>query len=113
MREFKEAVSEFKNRAMPYERMDITEEMELMIEVDDIMDELQTLKQVLTSQQRVVGDLNRRLFMADGSSVYVKTMDSHLSRINAAKEAAKMADTSVSLFFALSHTHTSPGKRSL
>lgn len=78
--------------------MDITEETELMIEVDDILDELHTLKLILTDQKTVVGELNQTLKENGGGQSYVKTrtLDGHLLRIEHMENAAKKANTSVS-----------------
>ena len=81
--------------------MSITDEMELMIEVEDILDELHTLKMVLKDQERVIVDLNKILeeFAAGGRKppeVETRTVENHLLRIERMEEAAKKADTSVS-----------------
>ena len=98
LRQFKDDLHEFKKGLGSHEVMDITEETELMIEVDDILDELHTLKLVLTDQRTVVEDLERTLEKAGGepSHVRTRTLDNHLLRIDQMEKAARKADTSVS-----------------
>lgn len=81
--------------------MDIADEMELMIEVEDILDELHTLKMVLKDQESVITDLNKTLegFAAENqrpAKVDTRTLESHVLRIERMEEVAKKADTSVS-----------------
>ncbi|KAM0592522.1 hypothetical protein ACHAQF_001195 [Verticillium nonalfalfae] len=97
LRNFKGSVSEFKQGIVTADIMDITSETELMIELDDILDELHTLKLVLTDQKSVVQDMNRTLRESDRDasvSAYVntKTLESHLQRIEQMEQAASKAE---------------------
>jgi hypothetical protein len=77
--------------------MDITQETELMIEVEDILDELHSLK----NQRVVIADLNGALQEAgetwSATPVDIKTLETHLQHIERMEEAAQKADTSVSI----------------
>ncbi|KAM0661747.1 hypothetical protein ACHAPH_002361 [Verticillium nonalfalfae] len=100
LRNFKGSVSEFKQGIVTADIMDITSETELMIELDDILDELHTLKLVLTDQKSVVQDMNRTLRESDRDasvSAYVntKTLESHLQRIEQMEQAASKAEKTV------------------
>ncbi|KAK1580569.1 uncharacterized protein LY79DRAFT_520336 [Colletotrichum navitas] len=101
LREFKGALSEGN-----HEVMDIADETELMIEVDDILDELHTLKLVLTDQKSVIEDLNR-IFKATANaggrspSVEMRTLNNHLVRIEQMEQAAWKVDNLASLMEAL------------
>lgn len=80
----------------------ITDETTLMIEVEDILDELHTLKKVLEDQERVISDLNKVLesFAPEGkkpAEVEMRTLKTHLSRIAQMEKAARKADDSVSV----------------
>jgi hypothetical protein len=80
--------------------MNITAETGLMIEVEDILDELHTLKMVLKDQQAVIHDMNRTLKEStpDGQKppqVNTRTLENHLLRIERMEGAANKADTSV------------------
>lgn len=82
--------------------MDITDETGLMIEVEDILDELHTLKMVLKDQEGVITDMNRILegFTVESRKsprVETRTLENHLIRIERMEDAAKKADTSVIL----------------
>lgn len=100
MRQFKEAISELRDGLREDVVMDITAETELMIEVEDILDELHTLKMVLKDQQGVIHDMNRTLKESAPENqrppqVKTRTLENHLLRIERMEEAAKKADTSV------------------
>ncbi|OHE99308.1 ankyrin repeat and protein kinase domain-containing protein [Colletotrichum orchidophilum] len=95
LREFKAALSEGYGAVM-----DIANETELMIEVDDILDELHTLKLVLTDQKIVVEDLNETFKKTANSgnkapSVEMRTLENHLVRIEQMEQAAKKVDKSL------------------
>ncbi|PNH35808.1 hypothetical protein BJF96_g927 [Verticillium dahliae] len=97
LRNFKGSVSEFKEGVVTEDIMDITSETELMIELDDILDELHTLKLVLTDQKSVVQDMNRTLRESDRNAsasahVNTKTLESHLQRIEQMEQAASKAE---------------------
>ncbi|WDK20867.1 ankyrin repeat and protein kinase domain-containing protein [Colletotrichum graminicola] len=101
LREFKEALSEGNREAMG-----IATETGLMIEVDDILDELQTLKLVLTGQKTVIEDLNRTLKVTANAggkcpSVEMRTLNNHLVRIEQMEQAARKVDKLASLTEAL------------
>ncbi|KAK2029637.1 hypothetical protein LX32DRAFT_718243 [Colletotrichum zoysiae] len=101
LREFKGALSEGN-----HEVMGIADETELMIEVDDILDELHTLKLVLTDQKTVVEDLNRAFKVTAGAggkfpSVEMRTLNNHLVRIEQMEQAARKVDKLASLSEAL------------
>lgn len=71
-----------------------------MIEVDDILDELHTLKLVLMDQKNVVQDMNKTLSRLAKdrtmrSYVNTRTLDYHLARIDQMEDTAKKADKSV------------------
>ncbi|EFQ34095.1 uncharacterized protein GLRG_09239 [Colletotrichum graminicola M1.001] len=77
--------------------MGIATETGLMIEVDDILDELQTLKLVLTGQKTVIEDLNRTLKVTANAggkcpSVEMRTLNNHLVRIEQMEQAARKVD---------------------
>jgi hypothetical protein len=81
--------------------LSIQKEIELMIEFDDILDELHTLKLVLTDQKNVVQDMNKALSRlakdrTTRSYVNTRTLDYHLARIDQMEDTAKKADKSVS-----------------
>lgn len=104
LRQFRQAVHDFKkaDQSLQHDIMDISEETELMIEVDDILDELSILKLVLVDQKRVAHELDDTLKAAAGDStgrsyIKTKTLDDHLARIEQMEAAAKKADKSVSL----------------
>lgn len=102
LREFKEMVSELRDNTDEPEVLSITDETELMIEVEDILDELHTLKMVLRDQERVIGDMNNILHdVSENASkpprVGTRILETHLLRIERMEEAAKKADTSVSI----------------
>ncbi|KAK3389954.1 hypothetical protein B0H63DRAFT_519190 [Podospora didyma] len=86
---------------------DIADDTKLLVEIDDIVDELNTLQLVLTDQKTVVDDMNR--ILATGNSVgqdvassrptaSTRTLDSHLLRISHMKETALKASTSNNRF---------------
>ncbi|KAK2771101.1 ankyrin repeat and protein kinase domain-containing protein [Colletotrichum kahawae] len=101
LRDFRELL-----REKTHELMDIVREMELMIEVNDILDELRTLKQVLTDQKAVISTLNSTLGLATGNptattkppSVVTRTLERHLERIDQMQQAATEADKSATIF---------------
>ncbi|KAM0333931.1 hypothetical protein ACHAQA_000948 [Verticillium albo-atrum] len=100
LRQFKEAVNEFKAGIRTLDVLDITSETELMIELDDILDELHTLKLVLTDQKTVVQDMNRILEESDKKAsapvhVNTKTLENHLQRIEQMEQAASKTDKSL------------------
>jgi hypothetical protein len=101
LRNFKEALAELRGGLTEHEVMDITEETELMIEVEDILDELHSLKTVLKDQKIVIADLNAALHEAGGSwpstDIEMKTLENHLQHIERMEETAQKADTSVSI----------------
>ncbi|KAH7303198.1 hypothetical protein B0I35DRAFT_365304 [Stachybotrys elegans] len=102
LREFKEALSDLGGGVLGPDVMDITNEIELLIEVDDILDELHTLKQVLTDQKGVVSDLNKMLKeVAKDATLHpyinTRTLENHLSRIEQMRGAADKADKAASL----------------
>jgi hypothetical protein len=107
LRQFKDAISEMRDGQREDIELDITDETTLMIEVEDILDELHTLKKVLEDQERVISDLNKVLegFAPEGkksAEVEMRTLKTHLSRIGQMEDAARKADTSVSVM-GLSH----------
>ncbi|KAH6665312.1 hypothetical protein F5X68DRAFT_143675 [Plectosphaerella plurivora] len=90
------------NLGISDEKLSISNEIELMIEVDDILDELHTLKLVLTDQKNVVQDMNKALKKlakdrTTRSYVNMRTLDDHLARIDQMEDTAKKADKSASL----------------
>ncbi|KAL0929892.1 ankyrin repeat and protein kinase domain-containing protein [Colletotrichum truncatum] len=92
LREFKEAISE-ENQQLT----SIAKEIELMIEIDDIVDELHTLKLVLTDQKMVIKELNFSLKDIAGRSsrgplVEARTLENHLLRIDHMEKTAKKAE---------------------
>jgi hypothetical protein len=100
LRQFKVAMSEFKRGVRSHEDLDITDETELLIEVDDILDELHVLKMVLTDQKTVIEDMNKTLKIAAGqplgqASVETRTLANHMLRVEQMEHAAKKADKSV------------------
>ncbi|KAK1982989.1 hypothetical protein LZ30DRAFT_589420 [Colletotrichum cereale] len=100
-RDFKNALGKDNHQVMG-----IVDETELMIEVDDILDELHTLKLILTDQKTVVEDLNRTFkdTAKDGDkapSVKMRILNSHLVRIEQMEQAAEKVDKSASLSEAL------------
>lgn len=111
LRNFKGSVSEFKEGVVTEDIMDITSETELMIELDDILDELHTLKLVLTDQKSVVQDMNRTLRESDRNAsasahVNTKTLESHLQRIEQMEQAASKAEKTVRITqFPMPWTH--------
>ncbi|KAK1676416.1 hypothetical protein BDP55DRAFT_104084 [Colletotrichum godetiae] len=92
---FKDAV-----RMGSHDVIEITEETELMIEVDDILDELHTMKLVLTKQRTIIRGLNTCLSAIANENpqkLWIKTrvLDDHLLHIDQMEEAAKKAETSL------------------
>jgi hypothetical protein len=73
-----------------------------MIEVEDILDELYTLKKILKDQESSVVDLNKTLgdFGTDKHrtrEILTRTLTNHLQRISQMEETAQKADTAVSI----------------
>lgn len=102
LRQFKDAISEMRDGQREDIVLDITDETTLMIEVEDILDELHTLKKVLKDQEGVIVDLNKALggFAPEGkkpAEVEMRTLRTHLLRIGQMEDAARKADTSVSV----------------
>lgn len=78
--------------------MDISDETELLIEVDDILDELHILKTVLNSQKAVVEEMNKTLKGVAKETpipVETKTLENHLLWIDQMEKSAKKADKAV------------------
>lgn len=100
LRQFKEAIRELRDGERDEAVLDITDETELMIEVEDILDELHTLKKILQDQEGAIMDLNKVLdtFQPDKRKRYevnMRTPKNHLLRIDQMEEAANKADTAV------------------
>lgn len=102
LKTFKQALSEFKSGTrMTPEAVDITAETELMIEMDDLRQELQTIRSVLIDQRIVIQDMNA-IMKEDGKydgappAVSTRTLENHLLRIEQMEQAAIKADQSVS-----------------
>jgi hypothetical protein len=77
-----------------------------LIEVEDILDELHTLKRMLKDQEAVILDLNETLrgFETDTHrhrDIGMRTLTNHLHRINQMEETAANADTAVRASFHL------------
>jgi len=80
--------------------MNISDEAELLIEIDDILDEIHILKTVLTDQKNVINDLNCQLQQAAGERhsptlVETKAIDTCYARLEQMEKAAEKADTAV------------------
>ncbi|VUC38053.1 unnamed protein product [Clonostachys rosea] len=100
LRDFKNIMGRLRVDADEHVVMDITGETELMIEVDDILDELHTLKTILRDQESVIGELNKSLREMAGNSqksptVETRVLENHLLRIARMEEAARKANTSI------------------
>lgn len=100
LRQFKEAIEELRDGERDDVVLDITDETELMIEVEDILDELHTLKKILKDQEGAILDINKVLAEFDTDShkrheVNMRTLTNHLLRIDQMEEAANKADTAV------------------
>lgn len=111
LREFKESISEMKEGEREDVVLDITDETELMIEVEDILDELHTLKKVLNDQESVIADFNKVLegFTPENQQppeVGTRTLRYHLSHLSQMEDAAKKADISVRFLWSSSAFHT-------
>ncbi|MBE3045108.1 hypothetical protein IMZ48_21650 [Candidatus Bathyarchaeota archaeon] len=92
-------MKEFRDGERSGNLLDISKEIGLMIEIDDVLDELHTLDLVLTEQKMVVEDLNQTLRNVSGkhlSYVKMKTLSKHLLRIDQMEKMAGKADKSVS-----------------
>ena len=95
-----QGLKEFKDKVKSHVVMDISNEAELLIEIDDILDEIHILKTVLTDQKNVIEAMNKQLEQAAGKRhslmlVETKAIDNCYARLEQMEKAAEKADTAV------------------